>query len=178
MVASSKPLQFYVGHFSEMFYSHFRPSLAQNGEPLPIFTSKRLYLSEMLPLYPVILLTCCQLTKLIAKCSFWIASFTFLFFCCPCSTFFEMHCCHQSLNELIFSMKWKNVSVSTSDTLFIGNEIWFYEILQIIVFYFYLDQCTTVNFHNMREISLVSFTFHSHCCTCCSATLHGEEEDK
>ena len=84
------------------------------------FISKRLSLSEMLLLYPVMLLTCCQLIKLVVKwflICFWFTPITFPAFCWPCANSFEMCCCHlyyQSQNELIFYMKWQNVSVSTS----------------------------------------------------------------
>ena len=66
MVGSSKYLQFYLKEYlSEMF-----PQFLEAERPCP---------SEMLLLYPVILLTCCQITSLVVECS----SICFLVVICP-----------------------------------------------------------------------------------------------
>lgn len=65
----------------------------QVDEPLPIFTSDKLCLSKMVFLYRTMILTCCLLTKLDAKCSlscFFLAPLTFPVFGCTHPNFWDV----------------------------------------------------------------------------------------
>lgn len=55
-------LKFNVGKLSQIVAIFPPCSPSQSGETLPIFTAERLCPVEMLVLYPIMLLTCCQIT--------------------------------------------------------------------------------------------------------------------
>lgn len=83
-----------------------------HGEPLPIFTSKMLFLYSI---------TCCQLTsfvKFFSRCLilfYFFMPFTFTTFCWPFPNLFEMCCCHQIINwQLFFWLKMRHTQHPSS----------------------------------------------------------------
>ena len=73
-------------------------SYLQSGEPCPILACEQLRLTGMLLLYPIMALSCIQLTCSPVECSkqvFFKHSSTFLVFCCHCPSYFGMCCRHQ-----------------------------------------------------------------------------------
>ena len=106
---SSTSLQFYIeGHFPEIV-PQFLDTVCHRLKSLhhlctweslllwnDLFISSRV--TDLVPVY----LSCCQM---FLHLFFDLQPKIFPVFCCPCSNFSEMCCCHQPQNELIFSMK-------------------------------------------------------------------------
>uniref|UniRef100_A0AAR2LEN5 protein-glutamine gamma-glutamyltransferase n=1 Tax=Pygocentrus nattereri TaxID=42514 RepID=A0AAR2LEN5_PYGNA len=88
-------------------------SCSQSGEPRPVLACEQLSLSEMLHLYPVMTLTCFQLTCSPVECSkqvFFEHSSTFPVFFCPCPKFFGTCCRHQIQNDEGYNVRTCNLT--------------------------------------------------------------------